>query len=108
MAVNNATILDKIRLQGTNDYQQRIPPTTQMGVANTVRHLFDPMNRQYMNDFVWNLVNRIGLTVMAQNEPFKNPLSVFKRKISITVPPYRKLPSSGLRRTDTVTMRKTF
>lgn len=80
MAVNNATILDKIRLQGTNDYQQRIPPTTQMGVANTVRHLFDPMNRQYMNDFVWNLVNRIGLTVMAQNEPFKNPLSVFKKE----------------------------
>lgn len=80
MAVNNATILDKIRLKGTNDYQQRIPPTTQMGVANTVRHLFDPMNRQYMNDFVWNLVNRIGLTVMAQNEPFKNPLAVFKKE----------------------------
>ena len=25
MAVDNATILDKVRLKGTDDYQQRIP-----------------------------------------------------------------------------------
>ena len=25
MAVNNATILDKVRIKGTDDYQQRIP-----------------------------------------------------------------------------------
>lgn len=80
MAVDNATILDKVRLKGTDDYQQRIPSATQTGVANTVRYLFDPMNRQYLNDCVWNLVNRIGLTVMAQNEPFRNPLDVFKKE----------------------------
>lgn len=80
MAVDNATILDKVRLKGTDDYQQRIPSATQTGVANTMRYLFDPMNRQYLNDCVWNMVNRIGLTVMAQNEPFKNMLSVFKKE----------------------------
>lgn len=80
MAVDNATILDKVRLRGTDDYQQRIPSATQTGVANTMRYLFDPMNRQYLNDCVWNMVNRIGLTVMAQNEPFKNPLDVFKKE----------------------------
>lgn len=80
MAVDNATILDKVRLKGTDDYQQRIPSATQTGVANTMRYLFDPMNRQYLNDCVWNMVNRIGLTVMAQNEPFKNPLDVFKKE----------------------------
>ena len=80
MAVDNATILDKVRLKGTDDYQQRIPSATQTGVANTMRYLFDPMNRQYLNDFVWNMVNRIGLTVMAQNEPFENPLSIFKKE----------------------------
>ncbi len=80
MAVDNATILDKVRLKGTDDYQQRIPSATQTGVANTMRYLFDPMNRQYLNDCVWSMVNRIGLTVMAQNEPFENPLSVFKKE----------------------------
>lgn len=80
MAVDNATILDKVRLKGTDDYQQRVPSATQTGVANTMRYLFDPMNRQYLNDCVWSMVNRIGLTVMAQNEPFKNMLSVFKKE----------------------------
>lgn len=80
MAVDNATILDKVRLKGTDDYQQRIPSATQTGVANTMRYLFDPMNRQYLNDCVWSMVNRIGLTVMAQNAPFVNPLSIFKKE----------------------------
>lgn len=80
MAVDNATILDKVRIKGTDDYQQRIPSATQTGVANTMRYLFDPMNRQYLNDCVWSMVNRIGLTVMAQNAPFENPLSVFKKE----------------------------
>lgn len=80
MAVDNVTILDKVRLKGTDDYQQRIPSATETGIANTMRYLFDPMNRQYLNDCVWNMVNRIGLTVMAQNEPFKNPLDVFKKE----------------------------
>lgn len=80
MAVDNATILDKVRLKGTDDYQQRIPSATQTGVSNTMRYLFDPMNRQYLNDCVWNMVNRIGLTVMAQNAPFENPLSIFKKE----------------------------
>ena len=80
MAVDNATILDKVRTKGTDDYQQRIPSATQTGVANTMRYLFDPMNRQYLNDCVWNMVNRIGLTVMAQNAPFENPLAIFKKE----------------------------
>lgn len=80
MAVDNATILDKVRLKGTDDYQQRVPSATQTGVANTARYLFDPMNRQYLNDCVWSMVNRIGLTVMAQNEPFENMLSIFKKE----------------------------
>ena len=104
MAVDNATILDKVRLKGTDDYQQRIPSATQTGVANTMRYLFDPMNRQYLNDCVWNMVNRIGLTVMAQNAPFENPLSIFK--ICTGARLYRKSQSSGLRRTDTRMTRK--
>jgi hypothetical protein len=80
MAIDNATILDKVRLKNTDDYQQRVPSATQTGVANTARYLFDPMNRQYLNDCVWSMINRIGLTVMAQNAPFVNPFTVFKKE----------------------------
>lgn len=80
MAIDNATILDKVRLKNTDDYQQRVPSATQTGVANTARYLFDPMNRQYLNDCVWSMINRIGLTVMAQNAPFENPFAVFKKE----------------------------
>ena len=67
MAVDNATILDKVRLKGTDDYQQRVPSATQTGVANTARYLFDPMNRQYLNDCVWSMVNRIGCDTESAN-----------------------------------------
>ena len=80
MAVDNATILDRVRLYGTNDYQLRIPEASQGNIKNTVNTLFEPMNRKYFNDFIWSLVNRIGLTVMAQNEEFRNPLDIFKKE----------------------------
>lgn len=78
MATLNSTILDKIWLSGTNDYQQRVPLTTQNSVAATVEALFDPMNNAYYNQFVDALVNRIGMTYVHQ-QSFKNPLSIFKK-----------------------------
>lgn len=77
MAVNNSTILSKAWLSGTYDYQQRIPEPTQSNISNVVDSLFDPMNRNYYNQFVDTLVNRIGLTLV-KNLSYKNPLSVFK------------------------------
>ena len=48
MAVDNSTILDNVWLHATNDYQQRIPNSTQASVAQTMKHLFDPMNARYL------------------------------------------------------------
>lgn len=78
MAVKNSTILDQIWLQGTNDYQQRVPRATQEGVTEVAKFLFDPMNRRYYNEFIDTLVNRIGLTVVRQMS-WKNPLAIFKK-----------------------------
>ena len=38
MAVDNATILDKVRLRGTDDYQQRVPSATH-GFSTVIRAL---------------------------------------------------------------------
>lgn len=78
MATDNVTILDKIWLNGTNDFQQRIPRPTQQGIDSTLDALFDPMNRNYYNQFVDALVMRIGMTYVHQQQ-WKNPLAVFKK-----------------------------
>ena len=78
MATDNVTISDKIWLNGTNDFQQRIPRPTQQGVDSTMDALFDPMNRNYYNQFVDALVMRVGMTYVHQQQ-WKNPLSVFKK-----------------------------
>lgn len=78
MAVTNSTILDKIWLSGTNDYQQRIPLTTQNDIAATQAALFAPENLNLYNQFVDALVNRIGSTYVHQ-QAWRNPLAIFKK-----------------------------
>lgn len=78
MATDNVTILGNIWLNATNDYQQRIPQATQQGISATMDALFDPMNRQYYNQFVDSLIMRVGLTYVHQ-QIFDNPLGAFKK-----------------------------
>lgn len=78
MAVDNSTILDRIWLAGTNDYQQRIPQATQNGIAATQAALFAPENLNMYNQFVDALVNRIGSTYVHQQD-WRNPLRSFKK-----------------------------
>ena len=78
MATDNATILANVWLNGTNDFQQRIPDPTQNGIDATMDALFDPMNRQYYNQFIDSLVMRIGYTYVHQ-QAFSNPLGIFKK-----------------------------
>lgn len=77
MATNNSTILEKVWLNASNDFQQRIPRPTQSSISQTVNALFDPMNRQYFNDFMQVLINRIAFTYV-RGKRWNNKLAVFK------------------------------
>lgn len=77
MAVKNSTILGKIWLAGTNDYQQRVPDPTQASVASTMKCLFSPMNGNLYNQFVDGFVNLIGQQRVNQSV-WENPLTPFK------------------------------
>ena len=77
MAVKNSTIMYKAWLQGSNDYQRRLPDPTQATMKQTVDAIFEPMNGRIYNEFVDTLVNRIGDTIVKQRE-WQNPLAVFK------------------------------
>lgn len=78
MAEKNSTILAKVWLSATNDFQQRIPNPTQAGIDATIDALFEPMNRNYFNQFIDVLIMRIGETYVHQ-QAWRNPLSVFKK-----------------------------
>ena len=78
MAVNNSTILDRVWLNGSNDYQQRIPRETVSDMDATVSYLFAPENFDLYNQFVNVLINRIGATYVHQ-QAWRNPLAGFKK-----------------------------
>lgn len=78
MAVNNSTILDRVWLEGSNDYQQRVPRETVNDMDATVSYLFAPENFDLYNQFVSVLVNRIGATYVHQ-QAWRNPLAGFKK-----------------------------
>ena len=77
MATKNSTILEKVWLAGTNDFQQRIPEPTQQNISATIDALFKPMNAQYFNQFMDILVNRIAFTYV-RGEAWRNKLAIFK------------------------------
>lgn len=77
MAVNNATILDKLRLVGSWDYQQRIPEASQKGIANVIKHLEHPSNKKLFNELLHNFVNLIGLQRI-RSKRWENRLAIFK------------------------------
>lgn len=77
MATDNNTIITSVYLAATNDYQQRIPDPTQSSIDATMKALFDPMNKKYLNQFIDILVNRIAFTYV-RSKMWDNPLAVFK------------------------------
>lgn len=82
MATNNSTIMQAVWLAGGNDFQQRISQPSIQGIDATMRDLFQPMNRAYLNQFMDILINKVAFTIV-QGKRWENPLAVFeKRRIS--------------------------
>lgn len=72
MAVKNSTIIAKAWLEGTNDFQQRIPNPEVNGYAATIDALFAPYNNDLFNAFTM-LLNGINQTYV-ESKRFTNPL----------------------------------
>lgn len=76
MAVKNATVLHQIWLEGTNDFQQRVPEPTQGNIAEVQKAIFS--YKPSYNEFVDALINRVGKTYILSKR-WENPLALFKR-----------------------------
>lgn len=77
MAVLNSTILERAWLNGSNDFQQRIPNPAINAYANVVAHLFAPMNNDLFNEFS-GLLNGLNATYVDIRR-FENPLRELKK-----------------------------
>lgn len=76
---NNSTILNRIWLDATNDFQQRIPEPTQSNMSKFIDAILDPMNHNYYNQFTDALVVRIGGSFV-HDLAWRNRLGFFKKK----------------------------
>lgn len=77
MAVKNSTILQKAWLEGSNDFQQRIPNPEISDYANVVSELFAPYNNDLFNQFSGLLNGLMGTFV--ESKTFYNPLRSLKK-----------------------------
>lgn len=77
MAVKNSTIVTKAWLEGSNDFQQRIPNPEISGYSAAIDALFDPMNNDLFNQFSGLLNGLMGTYV--ESKLFENPLRVLKK-----------------------------
>ncbi len=77
MSVKNSTILEKAWLEGSNDFQQRIPNPSISGYASAVNELFQPYNHDLYNQFANMLVGLMGTYV--ESKLFENPLRELKK-----------------------------
>ena len=77
MAVLNSTVLEKAWLEGSNDFQQRIPNPSIAGYANAVQELFQPYNHDLFNQFTGLLNGLMGTYI--ESKLFENPLRELKK-----------------------------
>lgn len=77
MAVKNSTILQRAWLEGSSDFQQRIPSPDISGYAASVTALFDPYNGHLLNEFANMLVGTMGNYV--EGKLFENPYRELKK-----------------------------
>lgn len=77
MAVLNSDVMNKLWLEGSNAFQQRVPNPSIAGMDAAVAAIFDPMNNDLYNEFS-GLLNMIGNTYVYSRR-FENPLRELKK-----------------------------
>lgn len=87
MAIKNATILDRVDILGSNDYQQLVDFASQSAISNNLNNLSEPTN---LNAFSSGLMNTAipGLVNKIAGELFniysvENPFAFLKRSLPL-------------------------
>lgn len=80
MAVLNSTVLERVWISGSNDFQQRVSNPSNGNIAKTVQDIFDPANNDLYNAFT-GLLNGFMRTYI-DGKRFENPLRSLKKPMT--------------------------
>lgn len=73
-----AKVFNVVRENMNEVYMNTLPSATEDNIQSISNILFNDAYQPMLNDFVTNLINRIGLTIV-RNKTFNNPLSILRK-----------------------------
>lgn len=73
-----AKVFNVIRENSSKVFMETVPSATETNIATLSNILFNDAYQPMLNEFVNNLINRIGLTII-RNKTFSNPLSILRK-----------------------------
>lgn len=73
-----AKVFNVVRANSSEVFVNTVPSATKDNIQTIKNILFNDTYQPILNEFVNNLINRIGLTII-RNKSFDNPLSIFKK-----------------------------
>ena len=73
-----AKVFNVIRENSSKVFMEIVPSATETNIATLSNILFNDAYQPMLNEFVNNLINRIGLTII-RNKTFSNPLSILRK-----------------------------
>ncbi len=73
-----AKVFNVVRENASQVFMQTLPSATEDNIQAISNILFNDAYQPMLNEFVTNLINRIGLTII-RNKTFSNPLSILRK-----------------------------
>ena len=73
-----AKVFNVVRENATKVFMETVPSATEDNIQSLSNILFNDAYQPMLNEFVTNLINRIGLTII-RNKTFSNPLSILRK-----------------------------
>lgn len=76
--MSGVKLFNFVRQNSTGNFQEVIPEATDENIATISNLLFNDAYSPLLNEFINNLINRIGLTII-RNKSYNNPLAILKK-----------------------------
>lgn len=73
-----AKVFNVVRENASKVFMETVPSATENNIQTISNILFNDAYQPMLNEFVTNLINRIGLTII-RNKTFSNPLSILRK-----------------------------
>ena len=73
-----AKVFNLVRENSSKVFMETLPSATEDNIQTLSNILFNDAYQPMLNEFVTNLINRIGLTII-RNKTFSNPLSILRK-----------------------------